>query len=123
MLIRLIIGPADEHRSGANQMRQHFSFREHFRRGNAAAGWLAAGDASISFDPLSAQGLLHALFSGLAAAEVAHFCLAGDDDAVPRYTRLMNSIHQAYQRRLDFYYASETRWPSAPFWQRRRGLH
>jgi len=59
----------------------------------------------------------------LAAAEVAHFCLAGDDNAVPRYTRLMNSIHQAYQRRLDFYYASETRWPSAPFWQRRRGLH
>jgi hypothetical protein len=35
MLIRLIIGPADEHRSGANQMRQHLSFQEHFRRGNA----------------------------------------------------------------------------------------
>jgi hypothetical protein len=46
MLIRLILSPADEHRSGANQMRQHLSFREHFRRGNAsahpvcrAAGW------------------------------------------------------------------------------------
>ena len=88
-----------------------------------APGWLAAGDASISFDPLSAQGLLHALFSGLAAAEAAHSCLAGDSDAVPRYRRLMNSIYQAYRRRLDFYYASETRWPSAPFWQRRRGLH
>jgi hypothetical protein len=37
MLIRLVIGPADEHRSGANQMRQHLSFREHFRRGNAAS--------------------------------------------------------------------------------------
>src|SRR5947209_162231 len=35
MLIRLIISPADEIRSGANQMRQHVSFREHFRRGNA----------------------------------------------------------------------------------------
>src|SRR6202022_3834202 len=35
MLIRLILSPADEHRSGANQMRQHLSFREHFRRGNA----------------------------------------------------------------------------------------
>jgi hypothetical protein len=35
MLIRLIISPADEHRSGANQMRQQLSFREHFRRGNA----------------------------------------------------------------------------------------
>jgi hypothetical protein len=37
MLIRLIISPADENRSGANQMRQHLSFREHFRRGNAAS--------------------------------------------------------------------------------------
>jgi flavin-dependent dehydrogenase len=88
-----------------------------------ALDWLAAGDASISFDPLSAQGLLHTLFSGLAAAEATHSRLAGDSDAVPRYRRLMNSIYQAYRRRLDFYYASETRWPSAPFWQRRRGLY
>src|ERR1700741_5439597 len=35
MLICLIPSPADEHPSGANQMRQHLSFREHFRRGNA----------------------------------------------------------------------------------------
>jgi hypothetical protein len=35
MLIRLILSPADEHRPGANQMRQYLSFREHFRRGNA----------------------------------------------------------------------------------------
>jgi hypothetical protein len=27
-------------------------------------GWLAAGDASMTFDPLSSQGLLHALFTG-----------------------------------------------------------
>jgi flavin-dependent dehydrogenase len=85
--------------------------------------WLAAGDAGMTFDPLSSQGLVHALFSGLTAAEAAHSCLAGDSDAVPRYRRLMNSIYQEYRRRLDFYYASETRWPSAPFWQRRRGLH
>jgi len=37
MLIRLILDPADEHRSGANQMRQWLSFREHSRRGNAKA--------------------------------------------------------------------------------------
>jgi len=87
-----------------------------------AAGWVAAGDASISFDPLSAQGLLHALFTGLTAAEAAHSRLEGDSDAVPRYRRIMNSIHQIHRRRLDSYYARETRWPSAPFWQRRRAL-
>jgi hypothetical protein len=36
MLIRLILDPANELRSGANQMRQWLSFREHSRRGNAA---------------------------------------------------------------------------------------
>ena len=66
------------------------------------AGWLAAGDASMSFDPLSAQGLLHALFGGLAAAEATNSWLAGDDDAVPRYRRVMNSIQQAYRRHFGF---------------------
>src|ERR1700722_13652375 len=35
MLIRLIPDPADEHRPGANQMRQWLSFRDRSRRGNA----------------------------------------------------------------------------------------
>jgi hypothetical protein len=43
MLIRLILSPADENRSGANQTRQHLSFREHFRRGNALLGSLVMG--------------------------------------------------------------------------------
>jgi flavin-dependent dehydrogenase len=84
--------------------------------------WLAGGDAGMSFDPLSSQGLLHALFSGLAAAEAADAALAGDDDALHRYRQLMNSIQRAYRQHLDFCYASETRWPSAPFWERRRGM-
>jgi hypothetical protein len=75
----------------------------------------------MSFDPVSSQGLLHACFTGLAAAEAADAWIAGDDDAVPRYLQLMNSIQQSYRRRFDLCYASETRWPSAPFWQRRRG--
>jgi len=37
MLIRLILDPADEHRSRANQMRQWLSFQEHSRRGNASS--------------------------------------------------------------------------------------
>jgi flavin-dependent dehydrogenase len=74
----------------------------------------------MSFDPLSSQGLFHALFSGLAAAEAADACLAGDDNALQRYCQLMVSIQHAYRRRLDFCYTTETRWPSAPFWERRR---
>jgi flavin-dependent dehydrogenase len=87
----------------------------------AGPRWLAAGDAGMSFDPLSSQGLFHALFSGLAAAEAVHSYLAGDDKTMHRYRQLMRSIEHAYRLRLDLCYASETRWPSAPFWRRRRG--
>jgi len=83
-------------------------------------GWIAAGDASMTFDPLSSQGLLHALFTGLAAAEAAYSYLSGDISAPIRYQHLMRGIQHAYRRRLVFTYSSEARWPTAPFWQRRR---
>jgi transposase len=51
MLIRLIISPADEHRSGANQMRQQLSFREHFRRGNAGASANLLRSRATNADP------------------------------------------------------------------------
>jgi flavin-dependent dehydrogenase len=86
----------------------------------AAEGWLAAGDASLSFDPLSAQGLLHALFTGLAAAEAADAYLLGDRDVGPQYLQLMDGIQRGYHKHLDLCYATETRWPSSPFWKRRQ---
>ena len=53
---------------------EHFGFSAaHSARLQPLAGpaWFAAGDAACSFDPLSSQGLLNALYSGLAAAEAA----------------------------------------------------
>ena len=85
-------------------------------------GWIAAGDASMTFDPLSSQGLLHALFTGLAAAEAADSYLSGDLAAPARYQQIMDGIQHAYRRHLAFSYSSEMRWPAAPFWQRRQSI-
>ncbi len=85
----------------------------------AGDAWLAAGDAALSFDPLSAQGLFNALFTGLAAAEAADRHLSGCLDAVPGYVETVARIRLAYLRHLSFWYRAETRWPAAPFWQRR----
>jgi hypothetical protein len=85
-------------------------------------GWVAAGDAGISFDPISSQGLFHALFTGLAAAEAADRHLAGDADALKGYERVIGGIRRAYWRQMAFCYAAETRWSAAPFWQRRSQL-
>ncbi len=86
----------------------------------AGAGWLAAGDAAVRFDPLSAQGLLNALFTGLAAAESADEFLDGNDSVWERYVRLVHGIGDAYRAHREHWYGEETRWPAAPFWARRR---
>ena len=41
-------------------------------------GWLAVGDAAMSFDPLSLRGVTWALESGLAAARAHDASLQGD---------------------------------------------
>jgi flavin-dependent dehydrogenase len=86
----------------------------------AGPSWLAVGDAALSFDPLSSQGLLNALYSGLAAAECAERRLAGDADALPQYLDCLARVHTAYRANLARWYRVETRWTNSPFWKRRR---
>jgi flavin-dependent dehydrogenase len=88
----------------------------------AGSGWLAAGDAALALDPLSSQGLLNALFTGLAAAEATDRHLSGAVDALPGYARTIDGIRAAYRKHLRAWYSLETRWPEAPFWQRRQQL-
>lgn len=87
----------------------------------AGDGFLAAGDAALAFDPLSSQGLLNALFTGLAAAEAADAHLRGDADALHRYRETIAGIAAAYRQHLALWYGMEQRWPDAPFWKRRHG--
>jgi 2-polyprenyl-6-methoxyphenol hydroxylase-like FAD-dependent oxidoreductase len=82
-------------------------------------GWLAIGDAAISLDPLSSQGLLNALYTGLAAAESIARHLVGDAGALADYASTLLGIEKAYRRNLSDCYGMERRWPDAPFWRRR----
>jgi flavin-dependent dehydrogenase len=86
----------------------------------AAPGWMAIGDAALSFDPLSAQGLLSALFTGLASAEAADRHLSNCDGAFDEYIRTINGIFEAYRSHLNSWYKAEMRWSNAEFWRRRQ---
>ena len=88
----------------------------------AGDGWLAVGDAVISFDPLSSQGLFNALFTGLAAAEAVDSHLKGNQLSLTQYHLITRAIFDAYRQKQAASYAAERRWPDAPFWQRRRSL-
>ncbi|MGK5004076.1 tryptophan 7-halogenase [Janthinobacterium sp. LB2P70] len=86
----------------------------------AGPGWFAVGDAALSFDPLSSQGIFNALYTGLAAAEAGDRTLQGELQACRHYNGELAAIGAAYERHLAYCYGQETRWPSAPFWSRRR---
>lgn len=81
-----------------------------------------AGDAASALDPLGANGLATALWSGIRAAEsVARRILYDDAGAMAQYEQqFLQGVasHLATQAAL---YASENRFADAPFWQRRRG--
>ncbi len=81
---------------------------------------LAVGDASMSFDPLSGQGLFHALYTGVTAAQTVRLILAGDPYAAISYGQELESVWRAYRHRLEASYAAERRYADHPFWQRRQ---
>lgn len=85
----------------------------------AGDGWLAVGDAALSFDPLSSQGIFDALYSGLRGGEAVHAALDGRTDRVEAYIERMESIRREYLRHHRIYYGEERRWPDRPFWARR----
>lgn len=89
------------------------------RRRFGGDGWLAVGDATLAFDPLSSQGMFHALYTGRRGAQTLLAVADGDDTAMTTWHERLCAIHAGYRRHFAQCYAAELRWPEAPFWQRR----
>jgi len=82
--------------------------------------WLAAGDAAMAFDPLSSQGIYHALNSGLLAARAIQDSQFGHQTALEEYSRETPRRFDKYLSMRAIYYGRERRWSSSAFWQRRQ---
>lgn len=85
-------------------------------------GWVAVGDAAITYDPISAHGLTLALRTGVDAAEALLADAAGDGDALPRYGARLTRAFHAYRSEALLLYRAEQRWPTADYWRRRHAL-
>jgi len=83
-------------------------------------GWVAAGDAAASFDPLSSLGIGHALHSGIHAARVAADALMGSGQLLPRYQAAVARTYRQYLAARSSHYEMERRWSRAPFWAGRQ---
>jgi flavin-dependent dehydrogenase len=82
-------------------------------------GWIAAGEAAVSFDPLSSMGIGYAIASGVQAARIAASSLNGDTEHAQLFGADIRKHYEAYLARRKAYYALEQRWPDSPFWMRR----
>lgn len=80
-------------------------------------GWLAVGDAACTIDPLSSQGIVWALTSGIEAADA----LLDEDpnEAAERYAAGIALRYRDYLRTRQLFYSRVRCWPESPFWARR----
>ena len=104
----LELGPGRRHPAGASLLEPV-----------CGEGWLAIGDAAMTFDPMSGDGVCRALASGMAAAEAV---LTGGADALRAEAEETAARFAAYARARADFYAAERRWPDAPFWTWTRSL-
>jgi flavin-dependent dehydrogenase len=82
--------------------------------------WVAVGDAASAYDPISSQGIYKALLDGLQAAEAIVAWLDGDASGLDAYHASVAARFADYLANRNYFYELEQRWPSAPFWSRRR---
>ena len=89
-------------------------------RAVCGSGWLAVGDAAVSYDPLSGSGLEKALESAHRAAQSAADWLDGQPDSLSSYAAWAEQDFTAYLRQYRHYYGQVNRWPDSSFWARRK---
>ena len=81
---------------------------------------LCVGDAAMCYDPISGQGIVKALRSGIFAAyAIGDFLRDGDVRGLSRYQLMLDREFASYREALRGYYTQERRWPNRPFWRRR----
>ena len=88
----------------------------------AQPGFLCVGDAALTADPLSSQGVFFALYSGIKGAEALVQSLAAPTlttAALMTYQQQVDAVFAANQRSRMYFYTSEYRYATEPYWQSR----
>lgn len=95
---------------------------------NQVAGdqWAALGDAALSFDPLSSQGMFNAMASALQLSELIEefgilqvVNLANITMLQREYSIQVDRIWEHYEKHKSIFYCEEFRWKNSDFWKRR----
>ncbi|MDI1257361.1 MAG: NAD(P)/FAD-dependent oxidoreductase [Flavobacterium sp.] len=83
---------------------------------------LCVGDAALSFDPLSSQGIFFALYSGIKGAEAIINCLGNsniEDKILCDYQSIVQRVFNENRKSLQYFYLNELRYQNNPYWKGR----
>lgn len=90
--------------------------------------WAAVGDAACAFDPLSSQGMFHAMATAMqlcdllkATQQLKNGGVSSRATVQKTYTDQIEQIWQRYCSHRLLFYGLEQRFTTSPFWQRRHG--
>ncbi|WGH76221.1 tryptophan 7-halogenase [Tenacibaculum tangerinum] len=88
--------------------------------------WVALGDAAMSFDPLSSQGMFNAMANAMQLQKLLSkydFIKDLDSDKEKQfnvmYKQQIQQVWNHYLQHKNFFYSTEMRWKASPFWKRR----
>lgn len=81
--------------------------------------WAALGDAAVSFDPLSSQGMFNAMASAMQLRDLIKRYQFGSELG-EIYSNQINQIWTHYLNHKRTFYGAEMRWRDREFWGRRQ---
>ena len=79
-------------------------------------GWLAVGDAAMTYDPIASHGIIMSMASARQAALSIEEYLAGNSDALEDYSQLVYWSFQQYSKERQLFYKAEQRFPESQYW-------
>lgn len=83
--------------------------------------WLAVGDAALSLDPLSSQGIFFGLYSGIKGAETVAETIRNPDiksSLADQYLQSVQKVFNEHQKTRRYHYLQEMRYIQHPYWAR-----
>jgi flavin-dependent dehydrogenase len=85
--------------------------------------WLAVGDASVTYDPISSNGILSAINNGIICTNMIAIHLSKKNSSFEDYySKKITEDYCSYLTKRNYYYNLERRWTDNAFWKQNQKL-
>ena len=84
--------------------------------------WLAVGDASVTYDPVSSRSILSAINNGIIVADIIAKSFSQKDADFECYDKKIKADFCSYLIKRNYYYNLEKRWRNNIFWKENQVL-